>query len=136
MRLIDKVLSYNETEIICATTITSDHIFYDKQIHGIHHWVAIEIMAQSSAAMAGLQNYQLELVPKMGFLMSVRDYQSAVEKYAVGTQLKIWAQKLFIDNNIGVFNCHINLDGQQVARTRISAIESDDQLLNNLRSNK
>ena len=132
MRFIDRIVRHSNDCIDCQSLITNSHVFFSSHLDGINHWIAIEIMAQSAAALAALIAHsvtQTETSAKPAFLMSVRGYQSFTEHYRVNSLLDIHTQKVFIDGNVGVFDSRISINGKTTAITKITAIEPDERTL-------
>ncbi|WP_150467968.1 beta-alanine--pyruvate aminotransferase [Francisella sp. SYW-9] len=127
MRLVDEFVSLENDTVHCRTTIDKDNIFFDKELEGIPHWVAIEIMAQTAASYGKASKFSSNDCennePSIAFLLSVRGYKTDVKSYKLGSVLEIFAECIILDKGTGVFSCKIVQDGQQVASLAINAYQ-------------
>ena len=123
MRFIDKVVNFGENISHCQTTLTADNLFYSKENNNIPHWVAVEIMAQTSAVYAKLHSQGNDNTPAVAFLMSVRQYKTNVSDYQVGDTLDVYSECVLIDNGVGVFKCKIMRENELTAQVTISAYQ-------------
>ena len=121
MRLIDAVIKLDPDYIHCHIEISADNIFYDKTINGIYAWVGMEYMAQAVAAYAGSHKEQVE--PSLGLLLSVRTFKTSQPYFKVGQELLVIANKEYIYDMVGVFNCEIIVDDVLVSSAKLSTIE-------------
>ena len=106
MKLIDQLTSVTDMIVVCKTTITETHVFYDEPIQGVHSWIGIELMAQTVAAFAGYQDDSNE-EPAIGLLLSLRNFTCERAVFKLGETLSIKAHKEYLDDDIGVFSCEI-----------------------------
>ncbi|MCF6767454.1 hypothetical protein L3V86_03615 [Thiotrichales bacterium 19S11-10] len=133
MRLIDYLVEANDQQVTCQSLITPEHLFYDKAIDGIWHWVGIEMMAQASAVLAQFQSGKdKDQSPRLGFLLSVRQFKSSIPYFTSGLNLTIMAKKIYIDSSLGSFNGAILVNDKEVATAKLSAIEPTDEQLDQI----
>jgi predicted hotdog family 3-hydroxylacyl-ACP dehydratase len=127
MRLVDEFVGFEGDTVHCRITIDETNIFFDKELEGIPHWVAIEIMAQTAGSYGKSSKFSSNdgdnNEPSIAFLLSVRGYKTDVKSYRVGSVLDIFAECIIIDKGTGVFNCKVVQDGQQVASLTINAYQ-------------
>lgn len=121
MRLIDSILAVNHKQATSAVTITENNLFYDTTIKGVYAWIGIELMAQTAAAFAFFQGEQQE--PQMGFLISVRKFESERPYFKLNESLTIIAQNEYLDENIGVFSCKIMIDDKLIVSAKLNAFQ-------------
>jgi predicted hotdog family 3-hydroxylacyl-ACP dehydratase len=127
MRLIDRLLEWSDCCVAVEVTVPVDGPFH--QSGGVPTWVGIEYMAQAIAAWAGCQARAAGGEPKIGFLLGSRRYQVCLDRFAIGSVLRIEAQcELFGDNGLGMFDCRILEGGQVLASARVSVYQPDDTL--------
>lgn len=130
MRLIDKIIEVNDNKSICEAYLTENHIFYDKKINGIYSYVLLELMAQTSGVLARFQGGRsLDDQPRVGFLLSIRKFKSSRAYFTVNNTLRIIAEKIYIEDSLGAFNCYVSLDDEIIANARLNAIEPTDEQL-------
>ncbi len=123
MRLLDAVIEVNHELAHCKTTITKENIFYHSDAEGIYAWVGMELMAQTAAVFASHQGKGD--MPAMGFLLSVRKFSSDRPIFKLGETLEILAKKIYLEDNIGCFDCTIKLNHQVVATGKLNAFQPD-----------
>ncbi len=120
MLVLDKIIEKKDDAAICEVTISSQSIFYHKEIQGIYAWVGIEFMAQTIGAYAGMMHYPGE--PELGLILSVRQFTTSKAYFALGETLTVIAEKEFMQDNVGVFNTSILINGETVATARLNTI--------------
>ena len=69
MKLIDELISVDDTKGRCRLTVTEDNLFYNDTLKGLPAHVGIELMAQSIAAVAGNRHKSQGDDIKLGFLL-------------------------------------------------------------------
>ncbi|MBK2105966.1 ApeP family dehydratase [Francisella philomiragia] len=127
MRLVDEFIAFEDNAVHCRTIVTDGDIFFDKQLDGIPHWVAVEIMAQTAASYGRASKLASSNAstnePPVAFLLSVRGYKTDVKRYETGSVLDIFAECIILDKGTGVFSCKVVLDQQEVASLTINAYQ-------------
>ncbi|APC96562.1 ApeP family dehydratase [Francisella frigiditurris] len=130
MRMIDKCLDFNNNIIHCQAKITSDHLFFCDKRKSVPHWIAVEIMAQTSATFAKLDALEkqssINKEPQVAFLMSIRQYKTEVLEYLENESLDIYSESLLIEDGVGVFKAKIEVNGKVTASITISAYQPRD----------
>ena len=132
MRLIDNIIEINDSYARCETYIHPSNLFYHASISGIMPWVGIEFMAQTVAAFAGFQ--QQKPKAEIGLLLSVRQFICTQPYFKKDSHLIINATKIYLEDNIGVFQCHIDINDENVASARLNTLQPDANSLLNLLS--
>ena len=129
MRVIDRVISFEDEIVHAQAEITAKHLFYDATIGGIPHWVAVEIMAQTAAVYGKFSSDNTLDEPKIAFLMSIRNYKTEVVKYDAGMVLDVYAECIMLDSGVSAFEAKIEIDGRETANIKINAYQpqSDKQ---------
>lgn len=129
MRMIDEFIQCEDQTVHCRSHISAQHLFFCHDKKSVPHWVAVEMMAQTAAVYARLyaqQQAQDKGEPKVAFLMSVRQYKTEVVYYAENTIVDTYAECILIDNQVGVFDCRCEINGQRVASVKVSAYQPED----------
>jgi predicted hotdog family 3-hydroxylacyl-ACP dehydratase len=131
MFLLDRVLSYelsHPTHLVSESDIAESSIFYDSGLSGIPVWVAFEYMAQSIAALSGIdakvENSGAE--PKIGMIMGVRDFKAEIDCLPTGSTVRTEVSEVFRDGPVVSFECGLFFEGRKVVRATLNAIEVDD----------
>ncbi len=107
--LIDNVLEYSSMGIVCDTVVRDDGLFGDAE--AVPAWLGIEYMAQTVAAYSGMQCHLAGQPINVGFLVGTRRYSSNISEIKVGSYLKVQVNKLYEDQGLAVFDCHISGSG-------------------------
>lgn len=129
MLLLDKIVSWDISACtLCSeVTITENSLFYDEQNSGVPAWVGFEYMAQSIAALSGLHaRKDLGQPPKVGFIMSIRNYTTEIPFFPAGQILRIGINQLFNENSVVSFDCTITADGKPLVTATVNAIETEN----------
>ncbi len=129
MLLLDKIVSWDIAACtLCSeVTITENSLFYNSEYNGIPAWVGFEYMAQSIAALSGLHaRKDLGQPPKVGFIMSIRNYTTEIPFFPAGQILRIGINQLFNENSVVSFDCTITADGKPLVTATVNAIETEN----------
>lgn len=124
MILLDRVVSYSDTEVVAELTIRKDHPMARDQ--GVASHVGIELMAQSCGAHAGAQGMAKGRPARIGFLLGTRRYSAMTDWFGFGQTLTITACCTFLDDGMGVYDCRIESDGVIAAEARINVYQPED----------
>ncbi len=87
MILLDEVEESDDTHCICRVDIRPDLPFHKQE--GVPAFVGFEYLAQTVGAYSGWKGRQKQQKPKVGFLLSVREYQATAPFFTDGTSLHI-----------------------------------------------
>ena len=126
MLLLDRVLEHGEDWILVETTIAADHPFFDPAAGGVPCHVGIELMAQACGAFAGLGSLAEGRPPALGFLLGTRMFTSSVARFMAGDRLTVRVAKLYLDGEMGVFDCRINLGCALIASAQLTVYQPAD----------
>ena len=133
MVLLDRVLSYTESELVAEVNIRPDSILCEAD--GVPGWVGIEYMAQAVAAHAGYQGRLAGEPPRIGYLLGTRSYKSSLSVFPVGKTLTVTIESLFVEMALGAFACRIELDGP-VATAKINVYQPTDDSMESIDSGR
>ena len=124
MVLIDEVLEASEGGIVARVTLRPTSLF----VHGdqVPAIVAIEYMAQTIGAYAGLRARAAGGPPRIGFLLGTRELTLDVDAFAVGDELTIEASHVFGDDQVGSFQCEVRRAGRTLASALVNVYEGDE----------
>jgi len=125
MRLVDKVLDWNEQRVVVELTVPWDGPFHEAR--GVPAWIGLEYMAQAIGAWSGCRGRNRGELPRIGFLLGTRRYNAETGHFAPGAVLRVEARcELVDDNGLGMFACRI-MEGEQVlASANVSVYQPDD----------
>ncbi len=113
MSLLDTIEEYSANGLVAMVTIREDSMFCESK--GVPAWVGVEYMGQAVAAYAGVRARNINYPVKIGFLVSVRRYESPCSHFSVGTSLFISVRQI-TDSATGlqVFDCRITGDDIEI----------------------
>lgn len=109
MVLLDRAVSYTESELVAEVDIRPDSILCEAD--GVPGWVGIEYMAQAVAAHAGYQGRLAGEPPRIGYLLGTRSYKATAAVFPIGATLTVHIEALFVEMGLGAFSCRIESDG-------------------------
>lgn len=132
MVLVDELVDFSEKSCVGHLTVRPDLPFM--QDEGLPSWVGIEIMAQTIAMYAGVQQRLKGEAPKLGFLLGCKKFEMAQAFFAVGEQLRIDIELQFLNQqHIGIFDCTVNTtQGCTTATLLVAQPEDANRVLANI----
>lgn len=126
MILIDDIVDYSIEEkwLISSMTVTSDNLFFDKNLNGIDSILGIELMAQTIGAYAYFRRQMSK--PQIGFLLGTRLYNNGIKKFELDKTYYILVSEVFVAE-IYSFKCFIYNDkNEEVASATVNVYQDDD----------
>lgn len=92
------------------------------------NWVAIELMAQTAAALAGVCDREAGYTgePRPGFLLGARKLELAAPRFETGRSYMVKSVNTYSDDESASFDCEIALDGAVVAKATLNAYRPAD----------
>lgn len=121
MILIDEIVDFDAVNNTLTTSVTV------KEPWTANH-VAVEYMAQTAAALAGLSDRlsDSDCAPRPGFLLGTRVMDLEIDRFEPGATYLVFATYEFFDSNTASFNCRISRDGETVASAIINAYRPEN----------
>jgi len=131
MVLIDAVEDFDAEarKLTAKVTITPEQLLFFKGENGVPNWVAIEYMAQTSAALAGCWDKHLapDKPARPGLLLGTRKLDLKLERFELGKTYHVTAEDSFSDADAAAFACAIIDDaGNEVATASLNAYRPPD----------
>jgi predicted hotdog family 3-hydroxylacyl-ACP dehydratase len=126
MLLLDRIIDYDlEKELLVSEVdIGITDLFYDRTLAGVPAWTGFEYMAQSIAALSGVHaRTVLGAEPKIGFIMSIRNFETKVPAYSAGETVRTRVSQIFRDESVVAFDCSISVGDAIVTTAVVNAIE-------------
>ncbi len=123
MLLLDEVVRWQGEHIVCAATTRPDNPLANGD--RLRALVALEYMAQSVAALAGLLSWQRGEAVRIGFLVAVREMALMQDWIGMGVRLLIEADRAWGDRTLGHFHCRVSEGGSVIASASLSVIRED-----------
>ncbi|SUO97213.1 Uncharacterised protein [Suttonella ornithocola] len=106
MAMISRIVEYGDNWLSAESDIDEQHIFVEEG--QLPAWAAIEIMAQTIAALAGVRAQALGEPVKTGFLLGTRKFNAIQASFAVPCILRSEIEEAMIDaNGFGVYACRL-----------------------------
>ena len=125
MILLDRVIGWDQGLLEAMVEVRSDSLFYESG-RGVPCHVGIEYMAQACGAYAGLEAIQAGQSVRIGFLLGTRGYVSKIPWFQLGAVLTVSISEVLREGTMGVFNCRIVHDGDDVATARLNVYQPED----------
>ncbi|HLW70756.1 MAG TPA: hypothetical protein VKS22_09060 [Candidatus Binataceae bacterium] len=132
MLLLERVVGYQEGHLVARATVDESSLFLTPQ--GVPGHIAIEYMAQACAAYAGITALEAGEPVKIGFLIGARECRVLRPWFRLGDQLLISASIVFLDEQMAVFDCNVEINGQLAADARLSVYQPDGDSLASMRT--
>lgn len=125
MLLIDELVSVDGDSAVSRVTIRPDSPF---AVNGrVPGWVSLEYAAQCVAAFAGTRDHAAGSKPRPGFLVAARDFTLSTDNFDVGDCLLVHARLTWGEAVVGRFECHIEREGEVVARASLSVYQPEQR---------
>jgi predicted hotdog family 3-hydroxylacyl-ACP dehydratase len=118
MALVQSIVNREKENFTIGISINKDSILSTE--YGVPTYCGVEYMAQSIAVFDTMFYSEYNRV-KIGFMVSIRNFKSSQEYFALGSQLLIKIEPILITENSGTFNCKIINDNQEISSAIITA---------------
>jgi predicted hotdog family 3-hydroxylacyl-ACP dehydratase len=127
MILLDEIIEIGEGTLSAALTIRSDLPFFEKG-RGVAAHVAIEWMAQTCGAYVGVAALEAKQPIHIGLLLGTRNFLATVPWFREGECLKVTAALVFMDSQMGVFDCIVTRTESEgeLVKARLTLYHSAD----------
>jgi predicted hotdog family 3-hydroxylacyl-ACP dehydratase len=123
MILLDEILGFDETSVVAGVTVSAASLFLEAGGVPVH--VGLEYMAQACAAFAGISARERGEPARIGFLLGTRQYRAHVPCFRCGERLAIMVSVLYQDDQMGAFECRIEIEGKLAAEAQLSVYQPD-----------
>lgn len=125
MQLIDRVLEQQGEAIVTELVVCDDPLFCCEGEVGA--WVGLEYMAQSVAALIGLNARARGEPVRIGLLLGSRRYAAHVPAFRAGQTLRVEASQVLIaDNGLAAFEARVFDQEKIVAEAVLTAFQPED----------
>lgn len=117
MILIDEIVGCEENRLWVGVAVRPGAPFFQEGC-GIAAHIAIEWMAQTCAALIGLEALDAGRKPGLGLLLGTRNFKATVPWFRRGERLIVTGSLAYRDQQMGVFDCAVARDpGAEVVAT-------------------
>jgi len=125
MKLLSRVktIDTNERSLCAEVDIAPSSFFYEHAMNGVPVWIGFEYMAQSIAALSGKWDLEHGTEPKMGFILSVKDFNAKTNCFSEGTTISIFVKELLRLDPVVSFECSIALNETILATAMLNTIK-------------
>lgn len=121
MILIDKLVSYTQTQAHCQVTITERSNFYRQDSKSVPNYIVIEYMAQAIAALSNAKEKDLGCGVDIGFLVSSRKLKLFTGEFKLGVTLDIHIDQIYHESQgLATFDCSAYNGDELVASGKIN----------------
>jgi predicted hotdog family 3-hydroxylacyl-ACP dehydratase len=122
MVLVDRLVKYNDEEIVVEALIKNSYPFSNST----GAWIGLEFMAQAAGVHAELTRIDSGGEVKIGFLLGTRRFDSSISEFDVGTIILITVRKEFTaDNGVSAATGYIHdLDGRLLCEAGLTLFQA------------
>lgn len=131
MLLLDQAIDYNldDSTITTSLVITDSSEFLDQKQMKMPVWVSFEYMAQSIALLSGIAHVQTGGVPKIGFIMGVRDCSMEQAWFELADEVTIQVLEEFREGDVAVFEGRALVGDKLYCSAVLSVVENNKELM-------
>lgn len=127
MILIDELVAHETDSLITQTNITTDSPYFDETLNAVPNYVGIEYMAQSVAALAGVEAKKRGDIIRVGFLLGSRKLKMHIPNYQLGESYRTHVSRLYQEESgLAVFDCQIFHHDTLVAEANVNVFQPQD----------
>ncbi|QUN05721.1 hotdog family protein [Shewanella yunxiaonensis] len=127
MILIDHIEQHGDNYLLTSVSISEHSPFFDPVLRRVPNYVGIEYMAQSIAALAGVEAERCGEPIRVGFLLGSRKLQLHCAGFWPGKQYQTAVRRLYQeDSGLAVFDCEILHQGETIASANVNVFQPRD----------
>lgn len=127
MILLDRVIGWTAEKLTAEVCVDPDRPFFGSE--GIPAHVAIEYMAQSCGAYAGVEALRSGRTPRVGLLLGTRNFSACRKWFRDRDRLRVTADVVYRENEMGVFDCLVAnaVSGATLASARLTVYQPSEE---------
>lgn len=131
MLLIDSVeeFSVEATSLKSSLKVSENSEFFNRDKKYIPTWISFEYMAQSIATLSGIKRRIASQIPKIGFIIGIRDFKSYVNGFYVGDKVDIIITESYREGHIAVFDAESYVGSKLCSTASLNVVESNQEIL-------
>ncbi len=127
MILISQLLEHNHDSLLTQTDISATSPYFDPCLNGVPNYVGIEYMAQSIAALAGVEAHLRDDIIRVGFLLGSRKLKMHIAQFDAGQSYQTRVSRLYQEESgLAVFDCQILHNQVVVAEANVNVFQPQD----------
>lgn len=125
MILIDEVLGYGDGTVSATVAVRPGIPFFEAG-RGVAAHAAIEWMAQTAGALAGIESREAGQKVSLGLLLGTRNFRASVPWFVEGERLIVTASLIYRDADMGVFDCAVKraAGGEAIATAQLTTYKA------------
>ena len=128
MFIIDRITEAKASDWIIEseTKITSDFMFYDKNLSLVPNYACFEIIAQTISALTGLYARENHIPPNMGFILSVSNLHFDFDSLSEGDVIRAKAMREAAVDNVYSFSSELFVNGNAAGGGKLTVMEVEN----------
>jgi predicted hotdog family 3-hydroxylacyl-ACP dehydratase len=127
MVLISNLLEFEADNLLTQTQVSATSPYFDDSLQGVPNYVGIEYMAQSIAALAGVEALLKQDIIRVGFLLGTRKLKMHISHFKAGETYQTQVTRLYQEESgLAVFDCKIMHNKQIVAEANVNVFQPQD----------
>ena len=127
MILISQLLEYSQDSLLTQTDLSTASPYFDPRLNGVPNYVGIEYMAQSIAALAGVEAHLRNDIIRVGFLLGSRKLKMHISQFKLGQSYQTKVTRLYQEESgLAVFDCQILHNQEVVAEANVNVFQPQD----------
>jgi predicted hotdog family 3-hydroxylacyl-ACP dehydratase len=123
MLLLDGIRDHSGDSIVCSTTPSEATPYAGPD--GVPAILALEFMAQTVAAYAGMRARSQGRPVRMGYIIGVRTMSLSVSILPLNEELLVTAEMTWGDDELGRFECSVTGPAGSVAEAQLTVFQGD-----------
>ena len=127
MVLIDRMVEEGDGYGTAQVKVDAASKFFEEEINGIRAFIGLEWMAQTIAAVAGIEALKNNRPVQVGFLLGSRKYAPSKNVFALDEEYIIRVEQIYReDNGLGSFQCTIHQGDVLIADSKLNVFAPDN----------
>ena len=127
MVLIDQMVEEGDGYGASRVKVDAASKFFEEDINGIRAFIGLEWMAQTIAAIAGIDALKNNRPVQVGFLLGSRKYEPSKNVFGLDEEYVIRVEQMYReDNGLGSFQCTIHQADELIADSKLNVFAPDN----------
>ena len=127
MVLIDQMVDEGDGYGVARVKVDAASKFFEEDINGIRAFIGLEWMAQTIAAIAGIDALKNNRPVQVGFLLGSRKYEPSKNVFGLDEEYVIRVEQMYReDNGLGSFQCTIHQADELIADSKLNVFAPDN----------
>jgi len=127
MVLIDEIIEEGDGYGAARVKVDAASKFFEESLNGIRAFIGLEWMAQTIAALAGIEALKKNKPVQIGFLLGSRKYEPSKNVFGLNEEYIIRVEQMYReDNGLGSFQCTIHQGDVLIADSKLNVFAPDN----------